>query len=152
MLKCNPDKTNYIYFSSKFKSNSLVPRLVFDGHELAPSDVILNLGVKFDNHLLLKDRINDICRSASLSITPTSKLRNYLDVKTTERLIHAFVSSKLDYCNSLLYGLPSREIARLQKIQNPAARIETLTKKRQHIAPILRKLHWLPIEKRIQYI
>ena len=151
LLKCNPNETNYIYFSSKFKSNPLVPTLVFEGHELIPSDVILNLGVKLDKHLLLKDRVSDICRGASLSITRISKLRKYLDVMTTNRLTHAFVISKLDYCNSLLCGLPSRETAQLQKIQNTAARIATLTKKREHIAPILRKLHWLPIEKRIRY-
>ena len=125
MLKCNPNKTNYIYFSSKYKSNYLVQKLVLEGHELTPSDVILNLGVKFDKHLLLKDRISDICRGASLSITRISKLRKYLDLKTTERLIHAFVISKLDYCNSLLCGMPSHEIARFQRIQNTAARIVT---------------------------
>ena len=54
--------------------------------------------------------INDICRGASMSITRISKLRKYLVVKTTELLIHAFVRNKLDYCNSLLYGLPSSEI------------------------------------------
>ena len=70
---------------------------------------------------------------------------------TTNRLTHAFVISKLDYCNSLQCGLPSREIVRLQKIQNTVARIVTLTEKREYIAPILRKLHWLPIVKRIRY-
>ena len=60
---------------------------------------------------------------------------------TTNRLTHTFVISKLDYCNSLLCGLPGREIARLQRIQNTAARIVTLTKKREHIAPMLEKLH-----------
>ena len=59
--------------------------------------------------------------------------------------------SKLDYCHSLLCGFPSHEIAWLHKIHNTAARIVTLTKKREHIAPILRKLYWLPIEKRIRY-
>ena len=68
---------------------------------------------------------------------------------TTNRLIHAFVISKLDY--STHYCLPNHEIVRLQKIQNTAARIVTLTKKRELIAPIVRKLHWLPIEKRIRY-
>ena len=116
-LKCNPNKTNHIYLSSKYKYNPMVPRLVSESHDLIPSDVFLNLGVKFDKHLLFKERISNIRRGTSLSISRISKLGKYLDVKTSEQLIHAFVSSKLDCCNSLLYGLPSHEIARLQKFR-----------------------------------
>jgi len=63
----------------------------------------------------------------------------------------AFVTSRLDCCNSLLYGLPSSEISKLQHIQNSVARLVTSTKKYEHISPILRKLHWLPIQYRIDY-
>ena len=151
MLKCNPEKTDFIYFSSKFKPCSRIPNLSVESHQIVPSDTILNLGVRFDKHFLFKDRISDICRSASLSLSRISKIRSYLYVTTAERLVHAFVTAKLDYCNSLLCDLPKCQLSRLQEIQNTAARIVTLTKKRQHIAPILRNLHWLTIEKRIHY-
>ena len=66
-------------------------------------------------------------------------------------LVHAFVSCRLDYCNSLLSGLPSYQLHRLQHVLNTAARIVTLTRKYDHITPVLKRLHWLPIEQRIKY-
>ena len=67
------------------------------------------------------------------------------------RIIHAFITSKLDYCNAILYGLPQAQLDKLQRMQNTAARIVSKTKKSQHITPVLRSLHWLPIHKRIVF-
>ena len=72
----------------------------------------------------------------------------YAELPTT---IHAFVTSRIDYCNSLLYGISDYNINRLQRIQNSAARIVTNTRKYDHITPILQKLHWLPARQRIHF-
>ena len=69
----------------------------------------------------------------------------------TEKIIHAFISSRLDNGNSLLYGLPDYLLQKVQRIQNTAARILTRTKKFEHISPIIRRLHWLPVVQRIQF-
>jgi len=112
---------------------------------------ICDLGVVLDNHLDLSRQVNNICKSASLAIHNIGKIRKYLDQPTGEKLIHAFVASKLDFSNNLLFGLPKKQIDKLQRILKAAAKVTTKTKKCEHISPILRKLHWLPITKRIEF-
>lgn len=67
-----------------------------------------------------------------------------------ERVIHAFVLARLDYCNSLYFGLPKSSLLRLQMVQNAAARFLKRVHKREHITPILMSLNWLPVEYRIE--
>ena len=64
-------------------------------------------------------------------------------------IVHAYITSHWDYCNALLYGLPKYLINRLQLLQNLAAHLVTLTRRQEHITPILRSLHWLPVHYRI---
>ena len=104
-----------------------------------------------DNYLEMKAQITNIVKAESFVIYKISCLRKYLDRKSMERLIHAFVSSRIDYCNSLLYGLPANDITKLQRVQNSADRLLTRSKKYDHITPILRELHWLPIQQRLKY-
>ena len=93
--------------------------------------------------------VNKLCQSASFALRAIGQIRKYLDRASTEKLVHAFVTSRLDYCNCLLYGLPDKLISKLQRVQNSAARLVTGAIKRDHISHIIRDLHWLPIKKRI---
>ena len=70
---------------------------------------------------------------------------------STEKLIHAFVSSRIDSCNALLFGIPEKDISKLQIVQNSAARIVERARGRDPITPMLTCLHWLPVDKRIVY-
>ena len=92
-----------------------------------------------------------ICVSCQYHLRNIAKIRKYLSEDTSQILVHAFISSKLDNCNSLLYGLPKHLLNRLRLIQNTAARIVTLSKRFDHITPILFKLHWLPLGYRIHF-
>lgn len=66
-------------------------------------------------------------------------------------MVHAFITSRLDSCNSILYGLPEAELSKLQRIQNTAARLVARVKKSDHISPVLHNLHWLPVRSRIVF-
>ena len=87
----------------------------------------------------------------SFGLWKIGRIRKLLDRDLTERLVHAFITSRFDYCNSLLYGLDKKSLLPLQTIQNSAARMITLTSKYEHITPILYDLHWLPITQRIKF-
>ncbi len=80
-----------------------------------------------------------------------AKVKHFLSSKDLEIVIHAQISSHLDYCNSLYIGLPQSTRSRLQMVQNAAARFLTGTKKRDNITPVLDSLHWLPIQLRVDF-
>ena len=90
-------------------------------------------------------------RSCFFHIRSLSKVRPYITYKAASSTAVCLILSKLDYCNSLLLGLPQKQIKRLQAVQNAAARTVMKCKKTDHITPILRQLHWLPIRKRIRH-
>jgi len=66
-------------------------------------------------------------------------------------LVYAFVSSRIDYCNSILAGVSGQLLQRLQSVQNAAARLVTGTRRSDRMMPILRQLHWLPVYQRITF-
>ena len=74
-----------------------------------------------------------------------------VDCCATSQLICSHVLSRLDYCNSLLSGITKDQLTRLQRVQNNAAKLIFKKKRRDHVTPLLKKLHWLPIENRIDY-
>ncbi len=103
-----------------------------------------------DDTLTMTRHVNNICRNASFAIRKIGKIR--LDQVNAEKLVHAYVTSRLDSCNAILYGLPYKELDKLQSMQITAARVVTRTRKQDRITPILHELHWLPINQRINKI
>ncbi len=97
------------------------------------------------------NHISNVTKTAFFHLRNIAKLRNMLSVSDAEKLVHAFMTSRLDYCNALLGGCPASSINKLQIVQNAAARVLTRSRKYDHITPILQSLHWLPIKFRISY-
>jgi hypothetical protein len=118
---------------------------------IKPTDTVRNLGVLFDKSIDLKQHITATCKSANYHLYNIGRLRKYLTKEACETLVHAFITTKLDYCNSLFYGLPDLLLRKLQKIQNTAARIVCRLPKIHHITPSLKSLHWLPVKERIEF-
>ena len=94
-------------------------------------------------------QIQNICKSAYLR--NNGAVRSHLPDSATVQLVHALITSRLDYCNSLLYGIPKHKTDRLQCVHNIAARIVARCPKFTNITPVLYELHWLPIYKRIVF-
>ena len=138
--QCNPSKTEVIYFYSHYtQPNCSSVSIKVGGHQLQPLEEVRDLGVTLDSNLTFKAHINKICRSASQSIHYIGKIRKFLTQKDTERLVHAFSSSNLDYCNGMLHGFPSCDLQKLQRIQNTAARLVVRAKKSVHITVFSRR-------------
>ncbi len=115
------------------------------------NSAVRNLGVMTDPELSMASHISRLFQSLHYHLRNIGKIRCYLSRSSTEQLIHSWVSCRLDYGNALLYGVPSIQLNRLQKIQNTAARIVTRSSKFSHITPVLRSLHWLPVQSRIEF-
>ena len=153
-LKLNENKTELIVFGSTSmlsKINAHNISLCVGENNIQSVNKVRNLGVIFDSNMSFNNQISNISRSIRYQLRNLSFIRKSLTKDATEKLIHALISSRLDFCNSVLSGLPLQQINRLQSLQNSAARLLTLTKKTSHITPILRTLHWLPVQKRIQF-
>ena len=103
------------------------------------------------NFLNLDDHITAICRSTYFHITNIEKTRNLLSYNACSTIIHALISCRLDYCNSLLYNVPTHKTTCLQRLQNQCACILTKSPRREYITPVLKSLHWLKIQDRITY-
>ena len=92
-----------------------------------------------------------ICNAAFFHIYNIRRIRKFLNEDNTRTLVNLFVTSRLDYCNSLLYGLPACSLKKLQGVQNTAARLIRNISRFDHITPTPYKLHWLPVKFRIDF-
>ena len=102
--------------------------------------------LRFDYH------VNKVVSECFYHLKNLSKIKRYLTLEDTEKLIHAIVSSKFDYCNALLHGLKATTLVKLQKVQNYAARIARNLPSNYRITDsVLQDLHWLSVKERITF-
>lgn len=146
-LKLNMDKTETIFIGTPALTSNIPTSYSCEiaGLHIKTSTSVKNVGVIFDSTLSFQSHIKSVTKSAFFHLRRISQLRPFISSKDAETVIHAFVSSRIDYCNALFIGLPASLISRIQYIQNSAARILTHTKRSAHITPILYDLHWLPV-------
>jgi hypothetical protein len=112
---------------------------------------VRDVGFVLDRHLSAEEHIAATCRIAYAHLKNLARIKRFIDKKSLERLIHALITSLLDYCNSLFYGINESLLQKLQLVQNSCARLLTNTPRSHHITPVLKSLHWLPVRMRIVF-
>ena len=145
-LMLNDDKTEFLLVGTRKQLTEVsIDGVRVGDYNISPSPSVRNLGTWFDPHLDMDVHITKMCSSAFYYLYYIRHIRKYLSRSSTETLIHAFITSRLDYCNSLLYGLPKYQLSKLQRVMNASARLVYCAPKSCHITPLLRELHWLPV-------
>lgn len=122
-----------------------------NGITIEPSRSVRNLGVYLDSCLTLTDHVSRTIQSCFYQLRQLKHVRRIVDDDTFNSLLHSFVSSRIDYCNSILHGQPAVLLDRMQSVLNAAARLYAGLSRRSHVSEILRELHWLRIPERIVY-
>lgn len=151
-LQLNYDKTEMLVIHNKH-ATKIVPDVLLniDGCPIKPVEKVKSLGVVFDSTLTMNHFVSNMKVNAFVHLKRINRIRDSLTLNVTKTLIISFVLSRLDYCNSLLSGLPLNMLSQLQSIQNYAARVIYQKKRSESALPLLFILHWLPVVKRIEY-
>ena len=152
MLKLNDSKTEFFISSSPHQMTRLADTKIHIGEaEIHPSSTVKNLGVHFDAAMTMSDHVTAVCKSVNFHLWNLSRIRKYITQKACSNAMRALVLSKLDYGNALLSYLSNKDITRLQRLQNRAARIIFQVPRRHPSSPLLNSLHWLPVDSRIKF-
>uniref|UniRef100_A0A3Q3J5H2 Reverse transcriptase domain-containing protein n=1 Tax=Monopterus albus TaxID=43700 RepID=A0A3Q3J5H2_MONAL len=146
-LHLNEDKTENTVFSPD--SAAVVHSL----GALAPActGTVRNFGVILDSNFDFDKQIRSVVKTSIYHLRLLMKVKPFLSYADLEKAIHAFIILRLDYCNALYVGISQSLLRKLQLVQNAAAQLLSNTPKFAHITPVLRSLHWLPIQYRINF-
>ena len=135
-LKLNDDKTEFMLLGTKQQLSKVnIDSLTVGSIDVAPVTVARNLGTWFDSNLNLQGQIHNTCKSGFFHLYNIWRIRKYLSQESARTLVHAFIIGRIDYCNSLLFGLPSVHLLKLQRLQNAAARLISNVPRYSHITP-----------------
>ena len=141
------DKTEVIVFGNKEERIAVSKHL--ESLSVKTRDQVRNLGVLIDSDLTFSSHIKSITKTAFYQLKNISRVKGFMSQTDQEKLIHAF--SRLDYCNGLLTGLPQKPLNSCSSFRMLVARVLTRTKRSEHITPVLKSLHWLPVSYRIDF-
>ena len=153
MLKLNDNMTELMLVTSKRTKHlhSLPTSITMGNAQIQQS--VENLDFTLDCHLTMNAHVSNIARTCYFVLHRLASIHRFMTSTATATLVSAFVLSRIDYCDSLLFGSTHDLTSHLQRIQNYAARVILHHPKSSSITIHLRSLHWLPVKVRaILYI
>ena len=118
---------------------------------MKPSSKVKNLVVVLHSDFSFSKHVSSVCQSCFYFIRDFSRIRRYLSRSVAVTLANALVTSRLDYCNSVLYSITGKEINRLKRIQNTLCRIIQRLPRHAGTSGVMKSLHWLPVPFRIRF-
>ena len=151
-MKINPDKTEILLlFPDSLRKEVMIRGVIFDGQCIRFSNCVKNVGVWIDQNLNLKKHVNNIVSHSFKILKDVGRIKKNLTKSHLKNLVHAVISSRLDYCNGILINIEKQVLYKLQKVQNAAARLILGRRRRESAKMALHELHWLNVEARIVY-
>ena len=153
MLKLNDSKTELMLVTSKRSKHlhNLLTSITKGNAQMPFKQSVKNLGFTLDCHLTMNAHVSIIARTSYFELRRFASIRRFLTSTATATLVSAFVLSRIDYCNSLLYGSTHDVTSHLQRIQKYAARVILRLPMSSSITIHLKPLHWLPVKVRSTY-
>ena len=149
-MKINPDKTELLLlYPPSLNREVLIKGILFEDQCIRFSEFVKNVGVWIDKNLNLGQHVNNIVSHCYKILKDIARIKKNLERNHVENLVHAVITSRLDYCNCLLMNISKENLYKLQKVQNSAARLVLGLRRRQSARAALRELHWLNVEARI---
>ena len=148
-LKLNPDKSEFLLIGNEQQQSNYLSMFLlrFCGVKTNPTRSAWNLGVLFDKNVFLTHTYTyAVCSSCFYHVWELWHIRCYVDLDSAKLLATALVSSRFDYCNSLLYGIADTDLTKLQCIHNRLAHVVTKSLPFTHSVSLLSSLHWLPVK------
>ena len=138
--------------SKRTKHLHSLPTSIKIGNAQIPlKNSVKNFGLTLDCHLTMNAHVSNIARTCYFELRRLASIRRFLTITATATLVSAFVLSRIEYCNSLLFGSTQYVTSHLQRIQNYAARVILRLPKSSSITIHLKSLHWLPVKARSTY-
>ena len=153
-LQINPSKSEFIWCTTA-RRTKLIPTESFDlgSSTIQPSKSVRDLGAYIDSDMSMTNHIIRLVSSCFHPLRRNQLIRRSLPTSAAVyiQLKNSFVISRIDYCHSLQFGLPAYQLHRVQQVLNAAASMICGGKRQDSITPLLVKLHWLSVVKRVRF-
>jgi len=153
-LQLNPTKTEFILFGSRRNLAKLFDdccAIIIGSSVIQCTDVVRDLGVLLDSDMSMQRHISKVTSVCFYHLRRLRQIWNYVSQSVMAQLVASLVITRIDYCNSILAGLPAFRLVPLQRVQNAAARLVLNLDRRAHISPALQQMHWLPVMHRVTF-